>query len=201
MGHVRVVGAEVAEAQTEVEVIDTEVLGAEFQAQVGVGEPIGGLEVCGTSGSVEFQSPPVTSVKEIVTDVESDSAVGTVKTFVVIVTCFCHTDNGFDRDSYGQAVSERDSRSDAPVKCREFRIIKHTVPILISVGNENQAFGLTPAVLLSVCAVVTVSAFGTVVVSFWARALTAVPARSSRVAAVISAVLFIQVCVDYCSYR
>ena len=40
--HVWVVGMEVAETQTEVEVIDTEMLRAEFQVQVGVCEPIGG---------------------------------------------------------------------------------------------------------------------------------------------------------------
>ena len=63
LGHVRVVGAEVAEAQAEVHVVGSEVFGAELQVQVGVGEPVGGLEVGGASGGVEFQSPSVTFVK------------------------------------------------------------------------------------------------------------------------------------------
>lgn len=123
--HVRVVGTEVTETQAEVEVIDSEMLRAEFQIQVGVCETIGGLEVGSASGGVEFQSPSVTFIKEIITKIEADSAVGGVVPFVAIVAIFCHADDVFDRNSYGQTVPEGDSRGYIPVKCHEFRIIEH----------------------------------------------------------------------------
>ena len=48
LGHVRVEGTEEAEAQADVQVVGSEVFGAELQAQVGVGEPVRGLEAVET---------------------------------------------------------------------------------------------------------------------------------------------------------